>query len=123
MVLKLDPRYPLVWRSPTDLQFGVDHAVVVLTDVSPPQERVIAALLRGVGRSGLEMIATDAELPDLDSLLEAMCPALVAAPEPRAVTVVVEGAGPTAELVRARLIEAGIRCPTTTTTTATTTTA
>jgi bacteriocin biosynthesis cyclodehydratase domain-containing protein len=36
--------------------------------------------------------------------------------------VVVEGAGPTAELVRARLSEAGIRCPTTTTTTATTTT-
>ncbi|MET0806215.1 MAG: TOMM precursor leader peptide-binding protein [Lacisediminihabitans sp.] len=109
MVLRLDHRYPLVWRSPSDLQFGVDRARVLLTDVSSAEERVIAALLRGISRSGLEMIATDAELPDLDALLAALAPALVAPAEPRATTVAVEGSGTAADLVRARFEEAGIR--------------
>ena len=109
MVLRLDPRFPMVWRSPTDLQFGVDHARVLLTEVTSAEERVIAALLRGISRSGLEMVATDAELPDLDALLDSLRPALLAPTEPRAMTVAVEGAGVTAELVRARFEEAGIR--------------
>ena len=109
MVLRLDPRYPLVWRSPSDLQFGVDQVRVLLTDVSSAEERVIAALLRGISRSGLEMVATDAELPDLDALLATLEPALLAPAEPRAMTVAVEGSGPAADLVRARFEEAGIR--------------
>ena len=112
MVLRIDPRYPLVWRSPSDLQFGVDHAQVVLTDVSSAQERVLAALLGGISRSGLEMTATDAELDDLDGMLDLLRPVLIAPHPSRAMSVVVEGDGETAGLVRARLREAGIRSPT-----------
>jgi len=109
MVLRLDPRYPLVWRSPSDLQFGVDRAQVLLTDVSFAEERVIAALLRGISRSGVEMVATDADLPDLDALLATLEPALLAPAGPRAMRVAVEGSGPAADLARARFEEAGIR--------------
>ncbi|MBK4347364.1 hypothetical protein [Lacisediminihabitans changchengi] len=110
MVLRLDPRFPLVWRSPSDLQFGVDRARVVLTDVTAAQERVIAVLFRGISRSGLEMIAADAELADLDGTLDALRPVLAETGENPARTVAVEGSGVTAQLVRARLGEAGIRC-------------
>ena len=34
MVLRLDPRLPLVWRSPTSLQLGISRPVVVLEKAS-----------------------------------------------------------------------------------------
>jgi bacteriocin biosynthesis cyclodehydratase domain-containing protein len=79
MVLKLDPGIPLVWRDPFSLQFGVDPARIVLREVSPAQERMIAALSSGVSRSGLGMIARSAgaEERDVDRLLEAVGPVLV----------------------------------------------
>ena len=60
MVLRLDPRLPLLWRTPSSLQFGVDDPPVVLEAVSAAEERMIAALRVGVSRSGLEMISATA---------------------------------------------------------------
>lgn len=57
MVLQLNPRLPLVWRTPNTLQFGVDDPPVVLHDVTGPQEQMIAALARGVSRGALGMVA------------------------------------------------------------------
>ncbi len=58
MVLKLDPRFPLVWRTPSSLQLGVDPAVVTLHDVSETTERLLAALVAGVGLLLLALSAT-----------------------------------------------------------------
>ncbi|WP_394768053.1 hypothetical protein [Lacisediminihabitans sp.] len=100
MVLRLDPRLPLLWRTPSSLQFGVDAPRVVLEEVSAADERMIAALLVGVSRSGLDMIAASAGggHDEVGLLLDRLGPALVAAAEdapPGRVTVV--GDGPAAE--------------------------
>jgi bacteriocin biosynthesis cyclodehydratase domain-containing protein len=108
MVLKLDPRFPLVWRSPNSLQLGVDAPVVVLDQVSSAQERLVAALVSGVGRSGLDMIAHSdpAAVCDVDELLSVVEPALLRATPPEA-TIAVEGSGITADRIRTLIDPSG----------------
>ena len=60
MVLKVRANVPLVWRSPNSLQFGVDVPRVVLDDVDAGSERMIAALVGGISRSGFDMMARSA---------------------------------------------------------------
>ena len=111
MVLRLDPRFPLLWRTPQSLQFGADRPRVVLEAVSHADELVIAALVTGVSRSGAEMIGRSAGLPDgaCDALIRALDPALEHPAPPQApATAVVIGAGETAELVKRLLIESGM---------------
>ena len=112
MVLRLDPRFPLLWRTPQSLQFGLDRPSVVLDEVSHADELVIAALVTGVSRSGAEMIGHSAGLDDvaLASLLHRLDPALVH-PTPRSApaSAVVSGSGETAHRVRMLLVEAGIQ--------------
>ncbi|WP_354568856.1 TOMM precursor leader peptide-binding protein [Glaciihabitans sp. UYNi722] len=116
MVLKLDPRLPMVWRSTDTLQLGVDAPPVVLRDLTNASERMIAALAVGISRSGLEMIgrAAGAGADDIASLLRAVSPALEKqrTAEQDAVTIV--GGGPTvdrlADILRRsarRLVEDG----------------
>ncbi len=57
MIFQLDPRIPRVWRTPTDLQFGVDRQLLVLHDVTAAEERLIADLEHGVTRDGLTALA------------------------------------------------------------------
>jgi bacteriocin biosynthesis cyclodehydratase domain-containing protein len=108
MVLKLDPRFPLVWRSPDSLQLGVDAPVVVLERVSSVQERLVAALVSGVGRSGLDMIANSgpAAVCDVDELLSAVKPALLRATSPGD-AIAVEGHGITADRIRSLIDPSG----------------
>ncbi|MCU1584708.1 MAG: hypothetical protein JWM49_1264 [Microbacteriaceae bacterium] len=98
MVLKLDPRFPLLWRDPHSLQFGSDRPVLVLRSVSEPAERVIAALVAGISRSGLGMIARGAGLDDLalHGLLATLAPALENPAAPVIERVSVCGRGETA---------------------------
>ena len=79
MILRLDPRPPLVWRSPTSLQIGVDPVRAVLPRVDDADVRMIGALGTGVTRSGLDVVAQRAGaapsrveqlLAELDSVLE-----------------------------------------------------
>jgi len=110
MVLKLDRRFPLVWRSPHALQLGVDNPMLVIDEVTGAQEQLLAALVVGVSRSGLEMIArmADATTTDVDRLLTQVAAAL----ETRgweAATATIEGSGPTAEMLRAMLGDANPR--------------
>ena len=111
MVLKLDPRYPLVWRSPTSLQFGVAAPVVVLHDVSEVDEHLISALSMGVSRSGLTMVARasggdDAAVVDL---LGRVAPALESHRSAIDHTVTLVGTGPTANRIVEALEGAGVR--------------
>jgi len=125
MAIRLDPRLPLVWRTPDSLQIGVDRPPVVLTAVSRLDERLLDALRHGISRGGLDMIAaTEGATPaQVTQLLDLVRPALVpprdpgvAAPDPdgasagrhpRTGPVAVVGVGPTAQLVADALVRAG----------------
>ncbi len=103
MVLKLDPRFPLVWRSPDSIQLGVDAPLVVIDGVTSAQERLVAALVAGVGRSGLDMIAraAAAEPGEVDRLLETVSPAMERTASAPAPAISIDGSGPTADRIRA----------------------
>jgi bacteriocin biosynthesis cyclodehydratase domain-containing protein len=72
MALRLDPRIPLIWRNPRELQFGLDTVSARLTDPSVADERVIAALAGGAARPVLDAIATSSRATpeDVDRLLD-----------------------------------------------------
>jgi bacteriocin biosynthesis cyclodehydratase domain-containing protein len=116
MTLRLDPRYPVVWRSPDIIQVGVDRPLAVITAMSPGLERVLAALFVGVPRSGALMIGREGGASDeaILGLLRALRPALlvtaetvpgparVSEPAAEAPTpgIRVDGSGLTADLLR-----------------------
>lgn len=110
MVLRLDPRYPLVWRSPSSLQFGVAAPVVVLQDVSNADEHLVAALVAGVSRPGLTMIARTcgADESAVTALLDRLKPALETRRATISRTVTLVGTGPTAQRLGAMLDGAGV---------------
>jgi len=137
MILRLDPRYPLVWRTPDTIQLGIDRPVAIVPGVTAPLESVIAALRVGVPRSGALMLGRQAGATDAATaaLLGALAPALVGleslpelpgpdaapgtatwfgprpAPAARLDThpvVVVDGDGDTAERIRQLLADLGI---------------
>lgn len=124
MVIRLDPRYPLVWRSPDTIQFGIDRAVLVLPGVTRAQEHVLAALRGGVPHAGAVMLGRQAggDPDDILAFLHALAPVLeTTVPETTAgvpdgesvteavpATVYVDGAGPTADRIRGLLRDLGI---------------
>jgi hypothetical protein len=78
MILRLDSRRPLVWRSPRTLQIGVDPRLAVLDNVTDADARLIDALTAGITRAGLATLAAQAGVPPrrVDEVLRAVDPAL-----------------------------------------------
>lgn len=108
MILRLDPRLPLVWRTPSSVQLGIDPVVVILDDVTPLDERMLAALVVGVSDTGLEMMAGQ-HSSERESLLEALAPALTPAPsQPLSGTVAVHGNDGLVSAISAALAHTGI---------------
>jgi hypothetical protein len=112
MVLKVRAGVPLVWRSPSSLQFGVDSPLAVLEELDAATERIVAALVSGISRSGFEMMAhslgmaedaATALLARLDPVLE-----LEASATTSRRRVVVSGSGPLAGELRRLLAERGV---------------
>jgi hypothetical protein len=110
MVLKVGAGVPLVWRSPSSLQFGVDSPLVVLDDLDERAERMIAALVGGISTSGFEMMARSAGLATeaADELLQRLEPVLEADSAPAEFRVAVEGGGPLADELRRALDAEGV---------------
>lgn len=77
-MLRLDPGWPLLWRTPSSVQFGSDEPAVVLDEVSEGEDRLIAALAAGVSESGFAMLAESLEVaPDRsEALLDVLAPVL-----------------------------------------------
>ncbi|MFM2353591.1 MAG: hypothetical protein RLZZ608_997 [Actinomycetota bacterium] len=110
MTLRLDPRRPIVWRTPHSLQVGVDPVVARLDDVSEGDTRLIDALVVGVPRSGLDLLAEVAGLAAgrVDAVLAALAGALLTAPAPTdAPRIDVVGTGTGAQRIAAVLLESG----------------
>jgi len=114
MALALDPALPLLWRSPTTAQIGLDAPPVVLTGVTAADERMLWALRLGISRSGLSMIAASAggTEDDVTALLDAVSDALVEGAAPPARTsrrVALEGDGPCPDTLAPAIVAAGHR--------------
>ncbi|ALS56785.1 hypothetical protein [Rathayibacter toxicus] len=108
MVLRLDERFPLIWRSATTLQVGLDRPRVVLDGVGYPEELLLDALRVGTSAGTIRQIAlrAGASHERVDELLAALRPVLVRSSTlspPPAPQVVVEGGGSTADALRTLL--------------------
>lgn len=110
MTLTLDPRLPLLWRTPDSLQLGVDNPPVVLHGISTAHERMLAALAIGLTPQGLALIGTESGLsPSQVSEFEhAIRPALVKPKVAFSASIDIDGLGPTADRLEWRLHEAGL---------------
>lgn len=110
MVLRLDPQLPVVWRTPTSMQFGVTRPTVVLNDLDLASEKMIAALGVGVSRSGLTMIARSAGATDVavDALLTRLRPVMLRESPPAPSPVVIAGSGLLADRLAGLLAGAGV---------------
>ncbi len=110
MVLRLDPQLPVVWRTPTSLQFGVTRPTVVLHDLDLASEKMIAALGAGISRSGLDMIARSAgaSAAEVDALLARLRPVMLSAKPPAPDPVVVAGTGLLADRIAGLLAAEGV---------------
>jgi len=77
MVLRLSPDLPILWRTPSSVQFG-SEPVVVLDHVSEGEDRLIASLAAGISETGYAMVARSVGVtPEASSrLLAAVTPAL-----------------------------------------------
>jgi hypothetical protein len=115
MILRLDPRRPIVWRTPNSLQIGVDPALAMLFDVSVGESRVIDALVTGVTRSGLDMLAYRAAVSPaqverlLSSLTAALLPSSPDAVSPPTHSLAVRGHGIGTDRIVGVLLEEGHR--------------
>ncbi len=110
MTLTLDPRLPLLWRTPDSLQCGVDKPPVVLQGVSTAHERMLDALAIGLTPQGLALIGTEAGLTaaQVADFERAIRPALLTPKVSISVNVDIDGFGPTADRLDWRLREAGL---------------
>jgi hypothetical protein len=110
MVLRLDPQLPIVWRTPTSLQFGVTTPPVVLHDLDLASEKMIAALSAGISRSGLVMTgrASGASEAQVDALLARLTPVMLREKPTPPPPVVVAGTGLFADRLTGLLAGAGV---------------
>jgi len=110
MVLKVAAAVPLVWRSPSCMQFGVDRAQVVLDGVDERTERVIAALIGGISSSGFDMMvrSTGLGVDEAARLLGRLEPVLERETATATARVAVSGDGPLADELRQVLRSEGV---------------
>lgn len=78
VLLRLDPRFPPVWRDAHTLQFGVPSPVAPLTPL-PWQEHLVHELGRGISETGLPVWAESRGIRRryLDDILDLLAPVLV----------------------------------------------
>jgi hypothetical protein len=78
-VLRIDPRLPLVWQTPSTLQIGVDPPRVVVEDLSEGALILLEALVTGVTQPGAELLAREAGVCTLESnrVLHALQPVFI----------------------------------------------
>ena len=110
MTLRLDPRLPLVWRSPFGVQVGIDPVVVRIDDVTEAQQRMLAALAVGTTGAGLAVVA-GGRTPDAnrvrDEILALVTPALVPTIIAPLGTVAISGSSTLASAIAALLADRG----------------
>jgi bacteriocin biosynthesis cyclodehydratase domain-containing protein len=110
MILRLDPRYPIVWRSTTSLQIGAEHPLARLDRVTPAVEHLLGAVMAGTSRDQLDQLAArvGASPSEVDRFLKQITPALLApGPDSTRPGWIVDGEGKTAGGIRSLLRSSG----------------
>lgn len=110
MVLRLDPRYPIVWRDTSSLQIGAEHPLARLDRITPPLEHLLGAVIAGTSRRQLDRLAAQvgAGPADVDRFLAQITPALLQPKrEPETPRWLVDGVGKTADGIRFLLRASG----------------
>ena len=64
--LRIDPRFPVVWRDPHTLQIGVDPPVLVVSDVDDKFLPLLHELSTGTSLGGIAVCAKAASIDPLD---------------------------------------------------------
>lgn len=113
MELHLDRRYPVVWRSPTTIQIGVDGERVVLERITPQLEHLLGAVTAGISEDRLRRLGASVGVkqPDVDAFVARLRPVLGSAGPtmtPRPVCAV-DGSGPFVDAVTHRMHAVGIQ--------------
>ena len=107
-MLRINPRLPLLWRTPHEIQIVFASAAATIRNVSEQDERLITTLHDGV--SAVTLSATAQHLgvrtEEVAALLEILAPALESPSEPRQ-RVMVSGTGRGADWLSFTLREAG----------------
>ncbi len=62
MALKINQHQQALWRSPKVMQIGLGPEQVILEDLTPAQEKLIAALYSGIADNQVEAIANQSKL-------------------------------------------------------------
>ncbi|MEY4039992.1 MAG: hypothetical protein RLZZ52_860, partial [Actinomycetota bacterium] len=108
---KLNPDLPLVWRTPTSLQFGVNSASCLLTEVSLGAERLISLLNKGISEPSLPLIARECGLSVAKAreLLTELEPALRVPPRLPSLRIALDGQGPFIDQLGTLLVQCGHR--------------
>lgn len=108
---KLNPELPLVWRTPTSLQIGIDHPRAELPQIYPAEERFITALRAGFGDVSLTAIASACGLTSQEcrGLLAALSPALIPTEQKQSWRIALDGSGPFLDSLGLLLIRTGHR--------------
>jgi hypothetical protein len=109
MVLRLVPDLPLLWRTPSSVQFG-SEPVVVLEDVSDGEDRLLATLAAGISATGFAMLARTLGVSReaSEALLDAVARVLVTDAAPAGPSVAVLGDSPLARSVAGLLSSRGV---------------
>jgi bacteriocin biosynthesis cyclodehydratase domain-containing protein len=78
MALRISASHPLVWRTPHDVQFGVEDPVLHLSRLDPGDEFVLGLLQKGISRPVLHALASGRGLSadEVDAFLARMTPVL-----------------------------------------------
>jgi len=106
-MLKINPNQTALWRDLTSLQIGAGQNRVIFNSLSPAQERLIAALYRGIADKQLPNILEDLGLPERDGtrFVESLGPLLLESRPPVEQSLSEEFiAGAFAEIIRASLL-------------------
>jgi hypothetical protein len=61
-MIKLNPTFPLIWRSPTSIQIGIDRPLAIAESITLGQERFLSALRTGIPEHSLHAIAKECSL-------------------------------------------------------------
>lgn len=77
MVLRINPSRQVLWRSPTELQIGMEPNAPRLRDLTRAQERLIQMLYKGMPNNYLSEAAEKLGVPNPNEILEAITPTLL----------------------------------------------
>lgn len=109
MVIRINPNQEALWRGPFELQLGTGAKPVLLKKLTPAQERLIAALYKGIADQQLPLIQNQLGLTEVetDEVLSQVGPVLLAEKPKTKIELSAEFvAGAFSEIIRASLLHA-----------------